>query len=500
MSYSVKAAARRGAAARAKARRPSEKEGASFGKTAKALAARKDSAAAHPTDSAAAPRKDSKAAARTDSAAAPWKDSRAAARTDARPFGGEAQAGNSGGRAAPLRPGRKKKPAGLAPLLSQSPGQPPGQTQKQAKKRPKGALSAFLNKVIVGDCVREMKALPAESVDLVFADPPYNLQLKKELFRPDETRVHGVDDRWDRFSGFSEYDKFTKAWLRGCRRALKPHGALWVIGSYHNIFRAGSILQNLGFWILNDVIWIKANPMPNFKGTRFNNAHETLIWAAKSEKARFTFNYKTMKAFNGDRQMRSDWRIPICSGGERLKGKKGKKAHSAQKPEALLKRVILSSSRPGDVVLDPFFGSGTTGAAARALNRNFIGFERERKYAALARKRIRAVRPCGGQLLFQEAPRPRIPFGALVENNYLKPGEELCSKGAKQRALVMADGTVKSGALSGSIHSVASRILERERCNGWDFWSVRRAGKLVSINDLRERYFKEKVDSARPSL
>ena len=374
---------------------------------------------------------------------------------------------------------------------------PSGSARKSAAElSPKPAgLSAFLNKVIAGDCIEGMKTLPAASIDLIFADPPYNLQLKKDLFRPNETKVHGVDDKWDKFSSFREYDKFSEAWLKECQRALKPEGTLWAIGSYHNIFRTGAILQNLGFWILNDVIWIKTNPMPNFKGTRFNNAHETLIWAAKSEKAKFQFNYKTMKAFNGDKQMRSDWLIPICSGGERLKDAEGNKAHSAQKPEALLKRVILSSSKPGDVVLDPFFGSGTTGAAAKALNRNFIGFEREKKYVSLARKRIQAARPCDSELTFpfQEIPKPKIPFGALVESGYIKPGEKLHSKNKKRSALVMADGTLKSGPHTGSIHSVGARILGRESCNGWDFWSAKRAGKLVSIDGIRERYFQEEV-------
>ena len=358
---------------------------------------------------------------------------------------------------------------------------------------PQKKLSAFLNKIIQGDCLKKMKLLPGESIDLIFADPPYNLQLKQELFRPNLTKVNAVDDHWDKFSNFKEYDIFTKTWLKECKRVLKPTASLWVIGSYHNIFRIGAVLQNLGFWILNDVIWIKTNPMPNFRGTRFNNAHETLIWASKSEKAKVTFNYKTMKAFNDDKQMRSDWFLPICSGKERIKDKKGHKAHSTQKPEELLRRVILSVSKEGDIVLDPFFGSGTTGAVAKKLNRNFIGFEKEKKYVYIARERIKSVQPYDKQLTFQsqETPKFKVPFGLLVESQYIKTGEKLYSANKKHWAEVMADGTLKNGKCSGSIHIVSAKILNKESCNGWNFWNLMEGGKLISIDKLRERYRRE---------
>lgn len=363
---------------------------------------------------------------------------------------------------------------------------------KQSKKN-----SLFLNKVTQGDCIKNLKSIASNSIDLIFADPPYNLQLKQELFRPNLTKVNGVKDKWDKFSDFKEYDKFTKAWLKECKRVLKASGSLWLIGSYHNIFRVGAILQNLGFWILNDVVWIKTNPMPNFRGTRFTNAHETLIWAGKSEKSKVTFNYKTMKAFNEDRQMRSDWRLPICSGSERLKNKKGNKAHSTQKPEELLRRVILSSSKEGDVVLDPFFGSGTTGAVAKMLNRKFIGFEKEKKYVEIARNRIKKIKAYNKNLTLQiqEIPKPKVPFGRLVESNYIKTGEKLYSKDKKHWAKVMADGTLKNGKYSGSIHKVSAKMLNKENHNGWNFWNVQRKNKLISIDKLRDKYFVKKVSS-----
>lgn len=354
----------------------------------------------------------------------------------------------------------------------------------------KQQISAFLNKVIRGDCIKKLRNLPAESIDLIFADPPYNLQLKNELFRPNLTKVNGVDDKWDQFAGFKEYDEFSTQWLKECKRVLKPTGSLWLIGSYHNIFRVGAVLQDLGFWILNDVIWIKTNPMPNFRGTRFNNAHETLIWASKSEKSRVTFNYKTMKAFNDDKQMRSDWQLPICSGKERIKNKDGRKAHSTQKPEELLRRVILSSSKEGDVILDPFFGSGTTGAVAKMLNRNFIGFEKEKKYVNIAKNRIKKVQSYDKQLTLhlREIPKPKIPFGLLVESHYIKTGEKLYSHNKKHWARVMADGTLKNGKYSGSIHQVSAKMLNRENHNGWDFWNVIRNNQLVGIDRFRKKY------------
>ena len=362
-------------------------------------------------------------------------------------------------------------------------------------------LSAFLNKIIQGDSIKKLKNLPEESIDLIFADPPYNLQLKKELFRPNLTKVNGVDDNWDKFSSFKEYDSFSTAWLEGCKRVLKPTGSLWVIGSYHNIFRVGAVLQNLDFWILNDIIWIKTNPMPNFRGARFNNAHETLIWAGKSEKAKVTFNYKTMKSFNDDKQMRSDWFLPICSGKERLKDKNGNKAHSTQKPEELLRRVILSSSKEGDVVLDPFFGSGTTGVVAKMLNRHFIGFEKEKKYVDMARKRIKNTKAYDKQLTFQlqEVPKPKVPFGQLV-GNHIKIGEKLYSKNKNNWAKVMADGTLKNGKYSGSIHAVSAKMLKQDSHNGWTFWYVERKGQLISIDKYRKRYFKKIMSNESPRV
>lgn len=360
-------------------------------------------------------------------------------------------------------------------------------------------LSAFLNKVTQGNCIKKLKSLPKESIDLVFSDPPYNLQLKRDLFRPNLTKVNAVDDSWDKFSSFKEYDDFSKAWLTECKRVLKPTGSLWVIGSYHNIFRIGTILQNLDFWILNDIIWIKTNPMPNFRGTRFNNAHETLIWAGKSEKAKYTFNYKTMKSFNEDKQMRSDWFLPLCSGKERLRDKNGNKLHSTQKPEELLKRVILSTSKEGDIVMDPFFGSGTTGVVAKRLNRCFIGFEKEKKYVDIAKKRITNIKSYDRQLTFQfqEVPKPRIPFGQIV-GKHIKVGEKLYSKDKRNWAKVMADGTLKNGKYSGSIHTVSAKILKKESSNGWTFWYVERKKQLISIDEYREKYLKKIVPDKLP--
>ena len=355
-------------------------------------------------------------------------------------------------------------------------------------------ISPFLNQVLQGDSLKLLKKLPAKSVDLIFADPPYNLQLQQELFRPDLTKVCAVNDDWDKFSSFKEYDDFSKAWLTECKRILKPTASLWLIGSYHNIFRLGASLQNLDFWILNDIVWIKTNPMPNFRGTRFNNAHETLIWAVKSKKAKFTFNYKTMKSFNEDKQMRSDWFLPICSGKERLKDKQGNKAHSTQKPEELLKRVILSSSKEADLILDPFFGSGTTGVVAKRFNRHFIGFEKEKKYVDIAKKRIENTTAYSPSLTFQlqETPKPKVPFGQIV-GSYIKVGEKLYSKDKSQWARVMADGTLKSNKYSGSIHALSAKMLKIEKHNGWNFWYVQKKGKLISINAYREKYFKKLV-------
>jgi modification methylase len=342
--------------------------------------------------------------------------------------------------------------------------------------------------VIEGDCLAEMARLPAASVDLVFADPPYNLQLSGELHRPDNSRVDGVAAEWDKFADFAAYDRFTRAWLEACRRLLKPAAGLWVVGTYHNIFRIGTTLQDLGFWILNDVVWRKSNPMPNFRGRRFTNAHETLLWCAADRDARYTFNYEAMKALNDELQMRSDWLIPICAGPERLKDEYGKKAHPTQKPEALLHRVIVASSRPGDLVLDPFCGTGTTGAVAKRLGRRFIGIERDPNYAALARTRIAAVAPSDGEALALDSRReaPRVPFGWLVERGLVRPGEVLFDQSRRWTARVRADGTVISAEHKGSIHSVAAQVQGAPACNGWAFWYVQRGGRAKLIDEFRQ--------------
>jgi modification methylase len=352
-------------------------------------------------------------------------------------------------------------------------------------------FEAAVDSIIVGDCVEAMAALPEGSADLVFADPPYNLQLEGELRRPDNSRVDAVDDTWDQFGSFAEYDRFTRAWLGAAHRVLKDTGALWVIGSYHNIFRVGAILQDLGFWVLNDVVWRKTNPMPNFRGRRFTNAHETLIWAAKSrDQKSYTFNYEAMKALNDELQMRSDWTLPICSGGERLKDANGDKAHSTQKPEALLHRVIVASSRPGDVILDPFFGSGTTGAVAKRLGRRFIGIERDPAYAALARSRIAAVMPIdpdAAETTRSKRSEPRIPFGWVVEQGLLPPGSVVMSPTKRHRAKVRADGTLVCADATGSIHRIAAHVQGLDACNGWTFWHYELNGALVPIDLLRQR-------------
>ena len=349
--------------------------------------------------------------------------------------------------------------------------------------------TALSEGVLDGDCLAEMARLPAGSIDLVFADPPYNLQLSGELHRPDNSRVDGVEADWDKFADFAAYDHFTRGWLGESRRLLKPSGALWVIGSYHNIFRIGAILQDLGFWILNDVVWRKSNPMPNFRGRRFTNAHETLLWCAADRNARYTFNYEAMKALNEDVQMRSDWLIPICGGPERLKGGDGKKAHPTQKPEALLHRVLLASSRPGELVLDPFCGTGTTGAVAKRLGRRFIGIERDPAYAALARERIAAVSPADGEAVALTSKReaPRVPFGSLVERGLVRPGEVLFDQSGRWTARVRADGSLISAEHKGSIHSVAAQLQGAPACNGWAFWYVRRPSGAVLIDALRQQ-------------
>ena len=346
------------------------------------------------------------------------------------------------------------------------------------------------NRVILGDCIEEMNQLPERSVDMIFADPPYNLQLTGELTRPDQSRVDGVDDAWDRFDGFAAYDRFTRDWLAAARRVLKDDGTIWVIGSYHNIFRVGATLQDLNYWILNDVIWRKSNPMPNFRGRRFTNAHETLIWAAKHQEASYTFNYRAMKALNDDLQMRSDWLIPICTGGERLRDEAGQKAHSTQKPEALLHRAILAATKSGGLVLDPFLGSGTTAAVAKRLHRRYLGIEREPGYAELAQRRIERVRPVDDPALVEtpsKRDQRRIPFGWLVERGMLEPGTVLYGPGRRHSARVRADGTLITADFKGSIHQAGAHVQGAPACNGWQFWNLDVEGKLVPIDLLRDK-------------
>lgn len=349
-----------------------------------------------------------------------------------------------------------------------------------------------LDQVLEGDCIETLRTLPEHSVDLIFADPPYNLQLQQELLRPNLTRVDAVDDEWDRFESLAAYDAFTRDWLRECQRVLKDTGTLWVIGSYHNIYRIGAILMDLGFWVLNDVVWVKTNPMPQFRGVRFANAHETLLWVQKRKGARYTFNYQAMKAFNGDLQMRSDWVIPICTGKERIK-LEGRKAHSTQKPEALLYRVIMASSNPGDVILDPFFGTGTTGAVARRLHRHWIGIERDPVYARLARERIASIAPGDYDRELYAFPDkralPRVPFATLLAHGLVTPGQELYFNGRRnQTAVVLANGHLTSGPYKGSIHQVG-RALKGGACNGWQAWHYLdpESGILLPIDRLREQ-------------
>jgi modification methylase len=348
-----------------------------------------------------------------------------------------------------------------------------------------------LDTILMGDCVAEMAKLPDRSIDMIFADPPYNLQLGGDLHRPEGSKVDAVMDLWDRFDSFEAYDRFTRAWLEQARRILKDDGTLWVIGSYHNIFRVGSALQDAGFWILNDIVWRKANPMPNFKGTRFTNAHETLIWCSKGEKARYTFNYRAMKGLNDDVQMRSDWSLPICSGGERLKDADGHKTHPTQKPESLLYRVLLAASKPGDIVLDPFFGTGTTGAVARRLRRRWIGIERETKYVEAARERIASTLPLDESAMEgvpEKAAQPRVAFGLLVESGMIAPGTQLTDARRRWTAEVKADGSLTCEQAGGSIHKLGATLQGAPSCNGWTFWHIEEAGTLTPIDALRQKH------------
>jgi modification methylase len=362
---------------------------------------------------------------------------------------------------------------------------------RAARREASGSLE--LDEILEGDCILELEKLPAASIDLIFADPPYNLQLVGELHRPDQSRVDGVDEEWDRFADFASYDAFTRAWLAGCRRVLKPNGTLWVIGSYHNIFRVGAALQDLGFWILNDIVWRKTNPMPNFRGRRFANAHETLIWAVPSAEAKaYAFNYDALKVFNDDLQMRSDWLLPICVGEERLRDENGVKVHPTQKPEALIYRVLLATTRPGDIVLDPFFGTGTTGAVAKKLGRHFIGIERDPGYAAVARRRIERMQPATSavlKVLEGKRAEPRIPFGSLIEAGLVSAGDVLTDTKRRYAATVRADASLfcEAGGRQhvGSIHRVGAAVQGLEACNGWTFWHAEIEGALRQIDSLR---------------
>ncbi|CAN1490432.1 COG0863 DNA modification methylase [Rhabdaerophilaceae bacterium] len=353
-------------------------------------------------------------------------------------------------------------------------------------------LSSFIDSILVGDCLESLARIPTGCIDLVFADPPYNLQLAGTLSRPDQSLVDAVDDDWDQFASFAVYDAFSKAWLAECRRVLKPNGTLFVIGSYHNIFRVGAILQDLGYWILNDIIWRKANPMPNFRGRRFTNAHETLIWAARDQNSKkYTFHYEALKAGNEDYQARSDWYLPLCTGAERLKDDAGDKLHPTQKPESLLARVLLSASNPGDVVLDPFFGTGTTGAVARKLGRHFIGLEREEAYARGARARIAASKPIDGSLLIQPTAKreePRVAFISLLEAGYLNAGVIVSDAKGRHHACVRPDGQLDSNGIIGSIHKIGALVQGLPACNGWTFWHVEQGQARAPIDTLRAAY------------
>jgi len=350
-------------------------------------------------------------------------------------------------------------------------------------------MTKFLNKITNGNSLEILKKIPDKTFDLVFADPPYNLQIGKKLKRPDDSKVNGVNDKWDQFKDFNDYDNFCKLWLTESKRVLKDNGSIWVIGTYHNIFRLGYHIQNIGFWILNDVIWKKNNPMPNFRGTRFTNAHETLIWASKNKKSKYTFNYQSLKCLNDDLQMRSDWTLPICSGNERIK-KNGKKVHSTQKPESLLHRILLASTNKGDFVFDPFLGTGTTAAVAKKLGRNYFGIENEKKYFKTAKQRLEKTIKMEDHYLDtikNNKSKPRIPFGSLVELGIVKPGMSVFDYKKKVNAKIMADGSIKYQNSEGSIHKVAAKIIGAESCNGWTYWHYNNNGSMLPIDDLRQR-------------
>ena len=369
-----------------------------------------------------------------------------------------------------------------------------GKSARRTRRKVAPAKTLPVNEILLGDCLKELARLPSESIELVFADPPYNLQLERDLLRPNNTRVDGVHQDWDKFASFADYDAFTRAWLNECRRVLKPNGAIWVIGSYHNIFRLGAALQDLGFWLQNDVIWRKTNPMPNFRGKRFTNAHETLIWAGRDQASRVTFNYDALKSGNDDLQMRSDWLFPVCGGSERLRDDNGDKAHPTQKPEALLHRIVVACSNPGDVVLDPFFGTGTTGAIAKRLGRNWIGVERDPDYAAQAQIRIDKTEPLPESALDIVQSRrhqARVPFGTIVELGYVAPGTRLVDEKRRYRAEVRADGSLAIASRQGSIHRLGAEVQGKTACNGWTFWHVERGGKLQPIDTFRQKARRE---------
>ena len=350
------------------------------------------------------------------------------------------------------------------------------------------------NNIIHGDSLDILKTIPDKSIDLIFADPPYNLQLNDTLYRPDQTTVEAVTNDWDKFENYDVYDQFSYKWLSECKRILKDGGALWVIGSYHNIFRLGSCIQNIGFWILNDIIWHKKNPMPNFRGTRFTNAHETLLWCTTSRKAKYTFNYQNLKELNEGKQMRSDWYIPICSGKERLRKKNNQRSHPTQKPEALLYRIILASSKKDDLILDPFLGSGTTAVVAKKLQRNFIGIEQNKKYISLAKKRLTKTKSLNDEIVSIAQSRkdlPKVPFGELVEQGIIPPGAVLTDSKNRYKAIVKIDGTIMSENINGSIHQVGARIQGLPNCNGWDYWHLKNNQSNILLDVLRDQYRKK---------
>ena len=356
-------------------------------------------------------------------------------------------------------------------------------------------MSKFINKILNGDSLKELKKIPDKTFELIFADPPYNMQIGEKLTRPDSSKVNGVNDKWDKFISFKHYDDFCKTWLKECKRVLKDNGSIWVIGSYHNIFRLGYHLQNLNYWLLNDVIWKKNNPMPNFRGTRFTNAHETLIWASKNKNSKYTFNYQSLKCLNDDLQMRSDWTFPICSGKERLKKDK-KKIHSTQKPEALLHRILLATTNKGDTVFDPFLGTGTTAVVAKKLGRNFYGIEKDKIYFNAAKVRLSKTTKIEENYLDtvqNNKSKPRIPFGSLVELGIVKPGTSLFDPKKKINAKIMVDGSIKYKESEGSIHKIAAKILGAESCNGWTYWHYNVDGSAVLIDSLRQKFISEKL-------